>query len=100
MEEMNFEQLLQAAEMNTGFAGAGAIDPAMGMFLAGFAGVGIVALIVAVLLIVSRCFLFKKMGHKWYEALISGHNLFVLITKSGRPGRWIFAPVIMIIPVV
>lgn len=71
----------------------------MAMFLAGFAGVGIVALIVAVFLVVSRCFLFKKMGKQWYEALVSGHNLYVLIEKSGRPGRWIFAPLVMIIPI-
>ena len=96
---MNFEELLQAAEMNAGAAWAGTIDPAMGMFLAGFAGVWIVALILAILMIVARCFLFRKMGNKWYEALVSGHNLYVLIEKSGRPGRWIFAPLVMIIPI-
>jgi hypothetical protein len=71
----------------------------MGMFLAGFAGAGIIAMIIAVIMVVARAFLFKKMGNKRYEALVSGHNLYVLVEKSGRPGRWIFAPLVMIIPI-
>jgi len=37
------------------------------------------------------------MGHKWYEALISGHNGYLLITSAGKQGRYYF---LFIIPVI
>jgi hypothetical protein len=67
-------------------------------FFAGLAGFGIVIVALIILMVVSWCFVFKKMGNQWYEALISGHNFFVLTTNAGKPGRWVFAPLIMLIP--
>lgn len=100
---MNLEALFEmgefGAEFGAEYAAMGGMDPMMSMFLASFAGVGIALFAVIVLMVVARCFVFKKMGNNWYEALVSGHNLYVLITKAGRPGWWIFAPVLMIIPI-
>lgn len=53
----------------------------------------IITLAILVLTLVSLAFVFKKMGNKRYEAFISGHNLFILITKAGKPGRRFFIPV-------
>jgi len=92
-----FEELLQAGELGAQYGGN--MDPMAAALFAGFAGVGIVILALIVVLVVSRCFVFKKMGNQWYEALISGHNLFVITTNAGKPGRWVFAPLIMIIPI-
>jgi len=74
-------------------------DPMMMSILAGLAGFGIVIVSLVILLVISWCFVFKKMGNQWYEALISGHNFFVLTTNAGKPGRWVFAPLIMLIPI-
>ena len=41
--------------------------------------------------------LFKKMGYKGYEALISGHNGYVMITAAGKQGRYYF---LFLIPIV
>jgi hypothetical protein len=95
-----FEELVQMGELGSQYGATGTMDPMVMAFFAWFAGVGIVILALIVLLIISRCFVFEKMGNKWYEAIISGHNIFVLVTKAGKPGRWVFAPVIMIIPVI
>lgn len=89
------EEALQAGTMGADYANMW-VDP-MPMAAALFGGVTILALVA--IMVVAWCFVFKKMGHKWYEGLISGHNLFVLITKAGKPGRWIFAPLVMIIPI-
>ena len=40
--------------------------------------------------------LFKKMGYKGYEALISGHNGYLMITAAGKQGRYYF---LFIIPI-
>lgn len=87
------EELLQAGELGTQYGGN--MDPMAAEFFAVFAGAGVIILALIVLLVVSRCFVFKKMGNQWYEALISGHNLFVIITNAGKPGRWAFAPVLI-----
>lgn len=95
-----FEELLQMGELGSEYGTMGStMDPMAAAFLAGFAGVGIVIISLIILLIISRCFIFKKMGNQWYEAIISGHNLFVLTTNAGKPGRWVFAPLIMLIPI-
>jgi len=99
MEELNLEALMEMGELWSGYATMGGMDPVMSMVLASFAGAGIVLFALVALMIIAWCFVFKKMGNKWYEALVSWHNFFVLITKSGKPGRWIFAPVFMIIPI-
>lgn len=95
-----FEELLQMGELGSEYGTMGStMDPMAAAFLAGFAGVGIVIISLIILLIISRCFIFKKMGNQRYEAIISGHNLFVLTTNAGKPGRWVFAPLIMLIPI-
>lgn len=67
----------------------------LGMLVWASAGAIAVMLILAlVLLIVPLCKVFAKMGNRWYEAIINGHNAFVLITNAGRPGRWFFVPVL------
>jgi len=93
-----FEEMLQAMWTGADYANMG-MEPGMAALFAGIAGfwVGIVALII--LMVISWCFVFKKMGNKWYEALISGHNFFVLTTNAGKPGRWVFAPLIILIPI-
>ena len=72
------------------------LSPAM---LAVLGGVGAVAIVFGlvigvVLLLIPLCLVFKKMKNQWYEALISGHNAYVLITNAGKPGRWFFVPVL------
>jgi hypothetical protein len=104
MEEMNFAELLEMGEYGTEFgaefASMGGMDPMTSMLLASFAWAGIVFFAIIALMVVARCFVFKKMWNQWYEALISWHNLYVLITKSGKPWRWVFAPLLMIIPII
>jgi hypothetical protein len=100
MEEINWAEMPEMGELGSEYAAMGGMDPMMGMLLASFAGAGIVLIALIAIMVVSRCFVFKKMGNQWYEALVSGHNLYVLITNAGKPGRWVFAPVLMIIPVV
>lgn len=58
---------------------------------------GLFVIVLVIFFITSWCLFFKKMGNQRYEALISGHNLFVLITNAGKPGRWVFAPILLII---
>jgi len=101
MEGLDLEALMQMGEVGTGYAADLTIgmDPMSAALFAGFAGLGLLALIMLVIILIARCFVFQKMGHKWYEAIISGHNLFILITNAGKPGRWIFAPVVMILPI-
>jgi|GEM_PF-3271116 len=41
--------------------------------------------------------LFKKMGYKGYESLISGHNGYLMITAAGKQGRYYF---LFLIPIV
>lgn len=95
-----FEELLQAGELWAQYGAMGSwMDPATAWFFAMFAWAGIVIVSLIILLVISRCFVFKKMWNQWYEALISGHNLFVLTTNAGKPGRWVFAPLIMLIPI-
>lgn len=86
-------------ELGSQYGATGTMDPMMATIFAGVAGIGVIILALIVLLIISRCFVFKKMGNQWYEALISGHNLFVITTNAGKPGRWVFAPLIMIVPI-
>jgi len=93
------EELLQMGELGAQYGATGSTDPMMTALFAGLAGLGIFVVAFLILMIIARCFVFQKMGHKWYEAIISGHNLFVLITNAGKPGRWIFAPVVMILPI-
>jgi hypothetical protein len=41
--------------------------------------------------------LFKKMGYKGYESLISGHNGYAMIIAAGKQGRYYF---LFLIPIV
>lgn len=92
-----FEEMMQAGA-GVDYASMG-MDPAMAALFAGFVGGGLVVVALIVLMVIAWCFVFKKMGNRWYEALISGHNLFVLITNAGKPGWWIFAPLVMLVPI-
>ena len=60
---------------------------------------GVIAIILLVLIIIPICKMFAKMGNKWYEALIPGHNCYVMITNAGKPGWWIFVGLLFLIPV-
>ncbi|HCB51454.1 TPA: hypothetical protein DEP21_02660 [Patescibacteria group bacterium] len=63
--------------------------------------IGVVGTIVIVALIVFYCIvfwrLFKKAGYEGYESLIKGHNGYLMILMSGKPGWWYF---LFMIPVV
>lgn len=84
----------------------GGVDAGMMQMMAGlWAGVTIVlAILLLVLIVVPLCKMFTKMGNNWYEALINGHNAYVLITKAGKPGWWFFlfflGVVLMVIPLI
>lgn len=71
MEELNLEALTGMGEFGAEYATMGGMDPVMSMVLASFAGVAIVGFALIALMIIAWCFVFKKMGNKWYEALIS-----------------------------
>lgn len=60
---------------------------------------GVMAIILLVLLIIPICKMFSKMGNKWYEALIPGHNCYVIITNAGKPGWWMFVCLLFLIPI-
>lgn len=59
----------------------------------------VIAILVLILIVIPFCKMFSKMGNKWYEALIPGHNSFVFITNAGKPGWWIFVCLLFLIPV-
>ena len=80
---------------------------AFGSILAGFGiamiFVWIIAIAAAVLEIVALYKMFKKAGKKGYEALIPGHDTFVLFELAGINTIWIlgivFGSVVCIIPI-
>lgn len=70
------------------------LSPALASYFIMFAG--IVSLFI-ILMVVSMCFIFKKAGRQWWEAIIPFYNLYVLTIIIGQPW-WIligfFVPVL------
>jgi len=50
----------------------------------------IVVVLLAVLLTIALWKIFQKAGYKGYESLIKGHNGYLMILISGKPGWWYF----------
>lgn len=102
---MNFEELLaEMWAMQGGEFGSLEMmlmwDPSLQQLMAWLWVWAIIGVALLILIVVARCFMFKKMGHHWYEALVSGHNTYVLVTKAGKPGWWVFAPALLAIPLI
>lgn len=50
----------------------------------------VIILAITVFLCIVFWKLFKKMGYKGYEALISGHNGYLMLIAAGKQGRYYF----------
>lgn len=83
----NFDPSLFTAQMEGQMPELMAAGAAMmGLFFAGMA--------LLIFVLISCCFLFRKAGWKWYEALISGHNSVVFLQIAHKPIWWFFTVLI------
>ena len=96
---------LDAYNYNTGYTTTSAND--LGAIFAGFGValifVWILVIAAAIVEIVALYKMFKKAGRKGYEALIPGHDTFVLFELAGINTLWVlgivFGSIVMIIPI-
>jgi hypothetical protein len=105
MEMMNTQSTMNSQiGWSTQMSSLGMVDPMTAQLFGMLWGGIFVVFGLLLLVIVSWCMLFRKMGNAWYEALISWHNTFVLVTKAWKPGRWVFAwvlaPLFFLVPVI
>lgn len=90
---INSDLMWGSLDLGTTNADALGSLPTDGLFgLLGWWGTGLIigAIALIIFFIIALCFIFKKAWYKWYEALISGHNTFLMIVIAGKPGRYFF----------
>ena len=100
---MEIDHLSWTQELAEAFASVGMmIEPEMIDRILALSVMGgfFVVLPLIILFVIALCYVFQKMGNKRYEALIPIHNQYVLITKAGKPGRWIFFSLFAAIPLI
>lgn len=90
---------------NTGYSNSGA-DAFASLFAGSVVGMifgGILGIAVIVVMLIALYKLFQKAGRKGYEALISGHETFVLFQMAGINPIWclgiVFGSIVCIIPI-